>query len=356
LASPGGPHEHYEEVEESRWFSRAWTFQECYSSRRRLFFTDRTILYVCNSTNHRKGLEGNLGQRPFNNCLPSLLHNPSRDGQIILVNKPYSMLRRLELYTSRQLRYDSDALDAILSTLEAFAESTYPIHHIWAIPVYIPIYQAGPEKIPFIALGFCHLQPCRRRHEFPSWSVLGWDGPAKWYNTESKVEKSSLSLSRSPARSDVIPMLSYLTDHSSTNVAEQPRYIYARVWGKPTSLVRLEKSTGHGFEGSFLALALNPDCELLLEPYWDTIPSDGSTLLFTRLEHALDTMLILQKGESCYQRVGIQESLSLARVLIRHRETGEISALSERTTEDYLDEMFNDISSDGKANMTIVIG
>ena len=268
------------------------------------------------------------------------------------------MCRRLELYTSRQLAYDSDALDAILSTLESFADSTNPVYHIWAIPVYIPIDQAGPEQIPFIGLRFYHLQPCRRRHGFPSWSVLGWDGPAKWYNTESKVEKSGLSLSRSPASSDVIPLLSYFTDHSSTNVAEQPRYIKTRVWGKPASLARIEKSTGHGFEGNSVALALNHDWELLLEPYWDTVPSDGSTLLFTRLDHALDTMLILEKSESCYQRVGIQHFLTPF-VLIRHCETGAIvkaSTLSKHTMEDYLDELFSGISSVDKGNMTIVIG
>ena len=353
LVTPGGTDQQYEEVEESRWFSRAWTFQECYSSRRRLFFTNRTVFYVCNSPDRSEGINVNSGFRRFYDCLPS------NADQIFYPDQSYQMFRRLELYTSRQLTYDSDALDAILSTLESFANFTHPVYHIWAIPVYIPIYQAGLPQIPFIALGFCHLQPCRRRHGFPSWSVLGWDGPAKWYNSESKVEMSGFSLVRSPASSGVISLLSYFMDHSSTNVAEQPRYIKTRVWGKPASFARLEKSMGHGFEGNFIALALSSDCELLLEPYWDTLPSDGSTLLLTSLAHAPYTMLILEKDERCYQRVGIQRLWNPTLALTRHRETGEIIdtfPLSNHTLKDWFGELFNCISSVDKGNMTIVIG
>ncbi|KAA8627766.1 HET domain containing protein [Pyrenophora tritici-repentis] len=37
------------EASTSRWHSRAWTFQECFSSRRRLFFTDTAVFFICNS-------------------------------------------------------------------------------------------------------------------------------------------------------------------------------------------------------------------------------------------------------------------------------------------------------------------
>ena len=116
---------------------------------------------------------------------------------------------------------------------------------------------------------------------------------------------------------------------------------------------------GHGFEGNFIALALSSDCELLLEPYWDTLPSDGSTLLLTSLAHAPYIMLILEKGERCYQRVGIQRFWNPTLALTRHRETGEIIdtfPLSNRTLKVWFGELFNRISSVDKGNMTIVIG
>ncbi|KAF2035610.1 HET-domain-containing protein, partial [Setomelanomma holmii] len=35
------------DIRRSAWWRRAWTFQECYMSKRRVFFTDRQALFVC---------------------------------------------------------------------------------------------------------------------------------------------------------------------------------------------------------------------------------------------------------------------------------------------------------------------
>jgi hypothetical protein len=115
-------------IAKSEWVSRAWTYQEAIFSRRRLIFTDRQVIFNC-------GTEF---------CLESGIALPNQDldlhaslwicRQVIpeyqLVSGHISCM---EKYCGRSLTKDSDALNAILSTLEATSERDY--YHIWGVPV-----------------------------------------------------------------------------------------------------------------------------------------------------------------------------------------------------------------------------
>ncbi|EDU42222.1 conserved hypothetical protein [Pyrenophora tritici-repentis Pt-1C-BFP] len=313
------------EASTSRWHSRAWTFQECFSSRRRLFFTDTAVFFICK----------------LNKSLA----------------KASELEDRLKAYTSRQLSYDSDALNAILSTLESYESSESPVYHIRAIPVFNAISSRFKNQgCSFsIALNFYHTLPCRRRHEFPSWSVLGWQGEAKWLSNPLELDYRKLSLSKSTKNPDDMDLVSVLIENSSTTVTEQPRYIQ---WKGPVISAsvfrittpfwrRLQMNKGVAASCSIqqeeecIALAYNDTQDLLLLTSWSKVPFSGASLLcmitdayrthltifpnaaFHCQEEAVfgHELLILEETDGIYQRIGHCRS-DLSDSFLRHRETG----------------------------------
>jgi hypothetical protein len=182
------------EIAESKWASRAWTYQEAVFSRRRLIFTDRQVIFNCNTR--------------F--CLESGIALPNQDLDFLLslwtcrtAEPGYHFISGfiscMEQYCGRSLTKDSDALNAILSTLEAISERDY--YYIWGVPVRCRAQGSissdesqstllnsvcgsdlyDPKKIT-MWLSWRHCEKVsRRRPGFPSWSPLGWaDAPIRW--------------------------------------------------------------------------------------------------------------------------------------------------------------------------------
>ena len=146
-------------IAESTWFSRAWTFQEGYLSRRRMYFLENADVCICDEdpgVNMIGALTDQLAA-----SLPNSAETQNRVGAI------------MREYTRRQLTYDSDALNAILGALGTLERTD----HIWGVSL------AQGENIRSynaleigMALDWEHLLPCSRRKGFPSWSPLGWRG------------------------------------------------------------------------------------------------------------------------------------------------------------------------------------
>jgi hypothetical protein len=84
------------------------------------------------------------------------------------------------LYTERTLSYESDALNAIVGTLNVMVRNDPPIYHIWGVPFTIDQRQNtghGIANMTSIALAWFINSSSfhnRRRFGFPSWSPLGW--------------------------------------------------------------------------------------------------------------------------------------------------------------------------------------
>lgn len=172
------------EVATSSWHSRAWTYQECFFSRRRLFFTGTQVLYLCNS-----GKQSELPDipddrsPPIQECLPF--------GTVSSVRKFNNFAeRQLMAYSRRVLSYDTDALNAIRSSLESLTEGSHPTYHICGVPVEYcaSVGPQQPDPVPlnawsdlkaitpaaldhgFVDISFQYHHPnlARRRHGFPS--------------------------------------------------------------------------------------------------------------------------------------------------------------------------------------------
>lgn len=189
----------------STWAHRAWTFQEGYLSRRRLFFTDTTMLYVCNES-----MQGDVDERnyqlgdihehrtlsrfvPWNVPLPGVDQWPTQS------NSLGSAGRQMTDFSERRLTYDTDALNAILGILDRLSKNKEdPVYHIWGVPFSRYNREFGSKysgRISYeIAISWYHHEPCRRRKDFPSWSSIAWDGPTAYSYQDSLMTPDDVDI------------------------------------------------------------------------------------------------------------------------------------------------------------------
>lgn len=158
-------------LKQSTWAGRAWTFQECFLSPRRLIFTDYGITYLCNCM----CVEGDehTSSEDWAFRFLGLIPNIDQKSQRPLVEPVYYGLRVIAEYTKRRLTYDTDALKAIFGILQMFERSS--VYCIWGIIV--PASDHLPPEPCSPGLHWIHLTSARRRPGFPSWSYIGWEGP-----------------------------------------------------------------------------------------------------------------------------------------------------------------------------------
>ena len=173
------------DILDSRWASRGWTFQETIFSRRRLVFTERQMIFLCNTSYAYEAETAESIRYDDKWAIGRLRPNNSPNKTALEEAVAY-----LEGFSARDLSYDTDALDAILGALHTISD----IHQIWGVPLVFPDEIQKPEVISddesySIALMWHHFKPARRRHGFPSWYSIGWAGGIRDYGP---VDSSNL--------------------------------------------------------------------------------------------------------------------------------------------------------------------
>ncbi|KNB04560.1 hypothetical protein FOXG_19327 [Fusarium oxysporum f. sp. lycopersici 4287] len=170
-------------IKDSVWATRGWTYQEGLLSKKRLVFTDHQVYFECCGMHCCEAISKPLeilhtkNKNKFRHSI-SPGYFPFR----VTGLHPKDVIPCIEEYSTRRLTYDSDTLNAMLGTLETFRKSCvpWPFSHHWGVPI-LPVPPGRPSvEGLFFGFSWYHLQPARRRVQFPSYSWAGWEGEMKY--------------------------------------------------------------------------------------------------------------------------------------------------------------------------------
>ncbi|KAI2632711.1 heterokaryon incompatibility protein-domain-containing protein [Hypomontagnella submonticulosa] len=185
-------------IECSTWATRGWTLQEALLSRRRLVFLDDQVYFECNKIYCFESVSTPLGQL-HSPTSKSVISGSVRRGifsewqgqssEIVSTrHRFYASFDRylsvVEQYTSRQLTYDKDSLNAFRGIIQRLMKKYPSIVDVWGL-----LYRTN-RGIEYFSYALCwwHIQSpsktwkkLRRRNEFPSWSWSGWEGEIRYW-------------------------------------------------------------------------------------------------------------------------------------------------------------------------------
>jgi hypothetical protein len=313
----------------SRWASRAWTFQECYFSKRRLFFIGEQVVYICNDKN--KLMPDGWSPSEARSMLQA------RDA----IHRSMNILRA---YSSRQMTYESDALSAIVSSLTSLDDGM--TQHIWGLPLRY-LHSSGVIPAPYseseLGLFWGHKHPCNRRFGFPSWSSIAWTKKIDLYSHQATNTWRIALLDHPGSTANESFGLAY----TSSKFENAPRYLKITADMASLRLVLTAVLKGDD-QKPFLAFPLDDNLDIILhEPHWDvdprsldpTKPIIGilSSSKGPRRPHNGPVVLLVQLRESFYERVGIIQLSPMIKyqprlflhagryVMFFHRDTAQIS-------------------------------
>ena len=294
----------------SRWFTRGWTFQEGYLARRRLYFTDRAVLFVCNQSQEYEDFQGCVSNSSahllYGTLSPQAFGNTSDRSSGL-----GEIMRLIEQYSARRLSYDHDALNAIFGVLNYHHARIPPNDTLWGIP-----YQLAPVGQNIICINWTHNRTATRRLGYPSWSPLGWDGSVRFAGVYQQFKLSE---------NDAGYISNQLRDGlGNGGLEENPRYLQITVRIHRFRVVNMRSRFDQHRDGdpsdhniSYFVLPIDgatgehTDKQFYVEIRWDTAPSgdyDSAGLLCAVIyDTNLDllSMMVLQDHNTHYERIGV---------------------------------------------------
>jgi hypothetical protein len=190
-------------IEESKWNTRGWCFQERAFSRRCLIFTPLLVFFFCrsNSWYEYDTLKGTSLGNMYNTENPSGLPQQAPQNFGALLPTQQSLFHRLydtltlstkpfpwsqygalvSRYSAKDFTYGSDVLRALQGATRRLSDA-YRDRIIWGLP--LSCFDLAVCWIPRRGgSGVLHFkQICRgpRRRNFPSWSWASWDGNVEY--------------------------------------------------------------------------------------------------------------------------------------------------------------------------------
>jgi len=207
-------------IENSTWWTRAWTYQEGILSRRRLVFTEHEVYFECMAMHCRESWDMNLHELHSHGRFRFFIHAGLFSGSTAKMSKvPRSRFRNLENFRNMIAAFstkvfskdygEKDSLRALAGVVNDFETRESPVFQWWGIPfLHAPDNPLESIKTFVMSLLWRHhptnlsLKSNRpqRRSNFPSWSWAGWAGAVKFLPAHSTtkfsfgIDKISLEL------------------------------------------------------------------------------------------------------------------------------------------------------------------
>ena len=173
------------EVEQSKWWSRGWTYQEGLLSRRRLVFTPTQVYFQCLETHFCEIVSIPPDHAGIKSEVRPLLEHIRVFPYRGVGTTPDDIFNRIKEFLLRDLSYESDILNAFLGILHRFRSFKEPLYHFWGVPFEpdrtrkdVPEENAFLEALLWTPILNRKKTGLARREAFPSWSWVGWRGLA----------------------------------------------------------------------------------------------------------------------------------------------------------------------------------
>jgi hypothetical protein len=189
-------------ITNSRWWTRGWTYQEAVLSRRCLVFTEDQVYFECYAMNCFESIQNDLDLTHAKNKNKSLqfMHSGIFSGkrkqafaavdlEKSAVGNLVRYLEHVHQYSSKNLSFEEDALEAFAGITSYLQRARDPIFQVWGVPFWYPRGRAAVEVCKSIAVGLFwrHIRgqdpdskKPYRRPGFPSWSWAGWVGQVEF--------------------------------------------------------------------------------------------------------------------------------------------------------------------------------
>ncbi|KAF2793403.1 HET-domain-containing protein [Melanomma pulvis-pyrius CBS 109.77] len=155
-----------EEIHNSVWNSRGWTFQEGLLAKRRLVFTDSQCYMQCQEVHYHEGIRSPRAFRPsrssYNNLFRPAFTYPKKKHDRVLASK------WINDFLNRNLSFDQDAVDCVAALFRSSSN--------FQLLCGLPVEQDRPTALDALArsLLWYHSTDLVRRPCFPSWTWAGW--------------------------------------------------------------------------------------------------------------------------------------------------------------------------------------
>ncbi|TGO34163.1 hypothetical protein BHYA_0209g00010 [Botrytis hyacinthi] len=173
----------------SKWFTRAWTYQEWYFSRRRLVFADGEVLFFCNEGMAKESVSSHEFC-PFSYKEHELY---SMKPPVRLKTDPFhhtELESHISGYSKRNLSHDCDSLNAFAGILRYYElvseDCEKPLSHLWGVPLKLLDYPEN-EWVLFNLIWY-HEGIAHRRDVLPSWSWSGWGGSVTFGSSALRIQ------------------------------------------------------------------------------------------------------------------------------------------------------------------------
>ncbi|KFY92880.1 hypothetical protein V498_04690 [Pseudogymnoascus sp. VKM F-4517 (FW-2822)] len=175
-------------VRRSKWMTRAWTYQEGIFTANWLAFTDEQVFFQRSNRgmdNKERWWKVSCEMFPHGGMGAQVNCPLLRMFDNIWNNVGYIHMQ-LEPYTSRNISYQSDAVDGMLGLLKRCGKGPYPMNNYFGVPILGPLINHRLSMArdtgrnwtltEAFVVGLCWASKNTglRRPEFPSWSWAGW--------------------------------------------------------------------------------------------------------------------------------------------------------------------------------------